>query len=339
VKIAVLTGGTSAERTVAIATGAQVVPALRSRGHDVRVIDTVTGLVPAIDEETFLKSDPGRAPPSITELRRLEQSILLQTLEELIADVDVVFLALHGGTGEDGTIQAVLDVLGATYTGSGHLASALAMDKDLSKQIFERAGVPVPAWRMDTPDATDVDPLGWPVIVKPSKQGSTVGLSLVHHASDLAAAYELAGQYDDEIMVEQYVPGRELTVPILGGEALPVGEIRPVHEIFDYECKYVPGMAQEIFPADLSPDETHTLQRFALVAHRALKLGAYSRVDFRMDPGGAIFCLEANTLPGMTRMSLVPQSAAAAGIDFPSLCEHICRLAADATETDDKGPG
>jgi D-alanine-D-alanine ligase len=169
--------------------------------------------------------------------------------------------------------------------------------------------------------------LGWPVIVKPSKQGSTIGLTLVKQQAGLAAAVALAARYDDEVMAEQFIPGRELTVGVLGDIPLPVGEIVPHHELFDYECKYTPGLSEEIFPARLEASVARRLQELALEAHRALKLGGYSRVDFRLSPEGDIFCLEANTLPGMTAMSLLPQAARAAGVEFPELCERICGLA------------
>ena len=169
--------------------------------------------------------------------------------------------------------------------------------------------------------------LGWPVIVKPSKQGSTVGLTLVKRRQDLAAAIAEARRWDDEVMIEAFIPGRELTVGVLGDQPLPVGEIIPRHELFDYECKYTPGMSEEVFPARLDTGLARQLQELALTAHRALKLGGYSRVDFRLTPAGDIFCLEANNLPGMTRTSLFPQAARAAGIDYAEMCERICRLA------------
>jgi D-alanine-D-alanine ligase len=178
--------------------------------------------------------------------------------------------------------------------------------------------------------ATEVErELGLPVIVKPSKQGSTVGLSIVREIGALWEAIEEAAKYDDEVMVEQFIAGRELTVGILGDEALPVGEIIPVHEIYDYECKYTAGMAREIFPADLTAEETRTIQDLARRAFRALKLRGYARIDFRMSPDGVFYCLEANTLPGMTALSLIPQAAAAAGISFPELCDRIVRLAVE----------
>jgi len=329
VKIALLTGGTSSERAVAIASGAQMTAALRSLDHDVAVIDTARGYVPSAEESAFLRAEPGATPPSIEELRGLERGMLLGGLGEIpvVRNADVICIALHGGQGEDGTLQAVLDVLGRPYTGSGHLASALAMDKDLAKHVLVAHGMSVPSWRMGRLSVTEATRLGWPLIVKPSKQGSTVGLSLVREGGDLEAALDLALAYDDEVMVEAFIPGREFTVAILGDEALPVGEVIPRHEIFDYECKYVPGMAQEVFPASLEAGTAARIQHLALTAHRALKLGGYSRIDFRMSPVGDIFFLEANTLPGMTGTSLVPQAARAAGIPFAQLCEEICRLA------------
>jgi D-alanine-D-alanine ligase len=168
---------------------------------------------------------------------------------------------------------------------------------------------------------------GWPVVVKPSKQGSTVGLSVVKQADQYEPAVALAAKYDDEVMIEGFVPGRELTVGVLEGQALAVGEIIPRHEIFDYECKYTPGMSQEIFPASLETGVADECRRLSLLAHDALKLGGYSRVDFRLTPDGELFCLEVNTLPGMTATSLLPQAAQAVGITFPELCERICRAA------------
>jgi D-alanine-D-alanine ligase len=329
-RITVLTGGTSAERDVAIASAVQVVRALRGRGHAVSVVDTARGFIPLGDESKLLSGEVGSAPPSSDELVALERGVLLSGLGNIpaIRDADVLFLALHGGRGEDGTLQSVLEVVGIPYTGSGPLGSALAMDKDVAKHLFRQAGVPTADWLMApaTGEAAG-GRLGWPLIVKPSKQGSTVGLSKVGEPGEYEEAIALAARYDDEVMIEAYVPGRELTVGVLDGVALAVGEIIPRHEIFDYECKYSPGMAEEIFPADLPAAVAAEAQRLALVAHGALKLGGYSRVDFRLTPAGEMVCLEVNTLPGMTSTSLLPQSARAAGIEFGDLCERICRAA------------
>ena len=329
-RITVLTGGATAERAVAFASGAQIVKALRSRGHTVQVVDTAGGLLDASAEGAALQGDVGTAPPSVDALVKREITMLSEGLASLpaVRDADVLFLAVHGGSLEGGTLQAVLDVIGVPYTGSSPLSSALAMDKDLSKRLFRAAGVPVPAWFMAPVAPEDVTTaLGWPVIVKPSKQGSSVGLTLVKKAQDLDDAVRLASRYDDEVMAEQFIPGRELTVGILGDVPLPVGEIVSKHELFDYETKYTPGMSEETFPAKIDTVLTRQLQEYALMAHRAIKLEGYSRVDFRVTPEGDIFCLEANSLPGMTRTSLYPQAAQAAGIPFPELCERLARLA------------
>lgn len=329
-RITVLTGGTSAERDVALATASQVVAALRSRSHDVSVVDTARGYISPPDEPTLLSATVGVAPPPPERLAQLERGLLVSGLGDLAAvrQAEVLFLALHGGWGEDGTIQALLEVIGVPYTGSGPMASALAMDKDLSKRLFRQAEIATPDWAMAPLSAPAAGRrLGWPLVVKPSKQGSTVGLSLVKDPADYDAAIALAAEFDDEVMIEAFVPGRELTVGILDGAALAVGEIIPSHEIFDYECKYTPGMSQEIFPADLPADVTAEVQRLGLAAHRALKLGGYSRVDFRLTAEGYPSCLEVNTLPGLTATSLLPQAAAAAGIEFAELCDRICRSA------------
>jgi D-alanine-D-alanine ligase len=328
--VTVLTGGTSAERDVALATGVQVIGALREFGHQVAVVDTARGYIPERDESSLLPSRVGIAPPSLEDLATLEQGFLLSGLRDLAAvrDAEVLFLALHGGRGEDGTIQTILNVLGVPYTGSGPLGSGLAMDKDVSKRLFRTSGVETADWLMAPVKASEAGSrLGWPLVVKPSKQGSTVGLTVVKEPSGFDAAVELAFRYDDEVMVEAFIPGRELTVGILGDEALPVGEIIPRHEIFDYECKYTPGMSEELFPAKLQRDVAEECQQLGLTAHRALKLGGYSRVDFRLHPDGRLYCLEANTLPGMTATSPLPQAGRAAGIEFPELCHRICMAA------------
>jgi D-alanine-D-alanine ligase len=328
-RVTVLTGGATAERAVAFASASQIVAALRRRDHDVHVVDTCTGLLDDAEEASVLGGTVGSAPPSVAELEEQERKMLSEGLAELavVRGSDVLFLALHGGAGEGGTLQAILDVIGVPYTGSGQLASALAMDKDLSKRLFRAAGVPVPTWFMVPVTPEDVKAgLGWPVIVKPSRQGSSVGLTLVRTAQDLTAAVQLAARYDDEVMVEQFIPGRELTVGVLGDVPLPVGEIVPKHELFDYESKYTPGMSEETFPAKIATKLARQLQEYAVMAHRTLKLGGYSRIDFRVTPDDDIFCLEANSLPGMTRTSLFPQAGQAAGIAFPELCERICQL-------------
>jgi D-alanine-D-alanine ligase len=328
-KIAVLFGGTSEERDVSIASGSEVVKALRSAGHEVVALDTATGVLDSAQETKLLRSAVAPLPPGREQLDMLSNGdpTALTRAPEL-EGVDVLFLALHGGAEEGGTLQALLDMVGIPYTGSGMLGSAMAMDKDITKRLLRDAGIPTANWLMAPVSAGDVDDgLGWPVVVKPSKQGSTVGLSVVREPEELEAAIELAFRFDDEVMVERFVAGRELTVPIVGDEALPVGEIITKSEIFDYEAKYQPGVAEEIFPADVADEIRMEAQRLALATHQTLKLRGFSRVDFRLDDSGGLWCLEVNTLPGMTGNSLVPKSAKAAGIPFPRLCERICELA------------
>ena len=301
VKILVLKGGDSSEREVSLSSGGRVAAALASRGHQVT------------------EADPAGDPFAVLPAAKA---------------VDVVWMALHGGTGEDGTIQALFDLAGVRYTGSGHLASALAMDKDLSKHLFRVAGVPTADWWMAragrgedwrTADyaARAAKALGLPIVVKPSKQGSTVGLSIVKATQSLGSAVAEAFRHDDEVMLEAFVPGRELTVGVLGDWMMPVGEIIPKREIYDYECKYTPGMAVELFPAPLDPAVRDEAQRLTQLAYDALKLRGCARMDFRLHPNGGLYCLEANTLPGMTGTSLVPQAAQADGVSFPELCERI----------------
>ena len=337
-RITVLTGGTSSERDVSLASGLRIAEALRSRGHEVRTVDTAKGALTQEDERRMLAGGVVKQlPPTPEELARMNAESLTEMAGRLPkrGDCDVAFLALHGGRGEDGTIQALLDLSGVPYTGSGHLPSALAMDKDLSKHIMRAYDVQTANWLMavdpaSPPDAEAVGrALGWPLIVKPSKQGSTVGLSIVKQPAELAPAIAEAFKHDDEVMLEQFIAGRELTVSILGGTALPVGEIIAKKEIYDYECKYTPGMAEEIFPAALSAEEAAGVQAQAQRTFTALKLSGCARIDFRMTSDGQFYCLEANTLPGMTGTSLVPQAAAAAGITFPELCERIALLAVD----------
>ncbi len=280
-KITVLMGGASSERNVSLASGLRIAEALRSKGHKVTGFDPARGPISAGMERELAEGPVGTEPPSLEALAKTTGGSFLPALERVpeIAEADVVFLALHGGQGEDGTLQALL------------------------------------------------------VVVKPSKQGSTVGLTVVKTREQYGAAIEEAFRYDDEVMVEQFIAGRELTVGVLGDRVFPVGEIKPKHEIYDYECKYTAGMATEEFPAQLSPEQTSRVQRQALAAFRALKLGGCARIDFRLsgpddgERGGEFYCLEANTLPGMTELSLIPQGAAAMGMSFADLCEEIVRLA------------
>ena len=328
-RIALLTGGSTPERDVALAGAAQVVQALRALGHEVTVVDTVTGPLTRFAEEELLSLAVRREPPTAAQLAALaaqENLPALVSSGEMRA-ADLVFLVLHGLQGEGGTVQALLELGRLRYTGSGPLGSGMAMDKEVTKRQLEAAGIPTADWGMWPMPPGAVADLGLPLIVKPSNGGSTVGLTLVKALEELDDAVALAFATDRDVMLERFLPGREFTVGILGQEALAVGEIIPQHEIFDYECKYTPGMTREVFPAAIPDELSREMRDLALATHRILKLRDFSRVDFRLDAAGDPYVLEANTLPGMTGTSLLPQSAAAVGIPFIDLCAEICRLA------------
>lgn len=340
-RVAVVTGGTTAERDVAFAGAAQVVRALRTAGYTVTVIDTASGVLDAAGEARYLVPSVGPAPPDAEALARLAATELRAALVDLpaVRDADLVFPVLHGRQGEGGELQALLEVAGIPYAGTGPLGSALAMDKDVAKRLFRHAGIPTADWALWPVEADRLEALGLPLIVKPVKVGSTVGLTLLERAGDVEAAVAEARRWDDEVMLEAYVDGREFTVGVLEDRALAVGEIIPQHAIFDYECKYTPGMTREVFPAEIPADLAGRLQNLALAVHRALKLRDFSRVDFRVDATGTAHCLEANTLPGLTSTSLLPQSAAAVGVDFETLCGRICRAALARTGAGNKVQG
>lgn len=331
-RIAVLFGGDSEERDVSIASATQIIAALRHNGHDVTAVDTASGAIERSAEARVLTSGVPLLPPTPGQLQTARSGGSPLTLLAALATVDLVFLALHGGTGENGELQTLLEIARIPYTGSGPLGSGMAMDKDISKRLFRTAGLRTPDWLMgsteESPVASVVEvTLGLPVVVKPNAQGSTVGLSLVKTADDLAPAAKLAGRYGP-VMFEQFIAGRELTVGVLDGVALAVGEIvLDPNSVFSYEDKYQPGAVRENFPAVLAPELVEEAGRIALAAHIALKLDGYSRSDFRLDSNGVLWLIEVNTLPGMTATSLLPQSASAAGIDYPALCERISELA------------
>jgi len=290
-QVAVLMGGPSAEHDVSLRSGRKVAAGLRQAGHRVTEID-VPG--PAFD---------------------------------LPADTDVVFLALHGTFGEDGQIQRLLDDRGIPYTGSGPEASERAFDKVLAKEAFRAAGVPTPADQLVNGQAAV--PAGWslPLVVKPVRQGSSVGVSIVRQTADLPAACAEAYRHDSRVLLEEYILGRELTVGVLGDRTLPVVEIIPRQGWFDYSAKYTPGNAEEIVPACLDAVTTARVQALAWRAHSCLGCRDVSRVDLILRPDGAALVLEVNTLPGMTDTSLLPQAAQAVEIEFPALCDRLVSLA------------
>ena len=346
-RVAVLMGGSSEERGVSLASGCQVAAALRSAGHHVDGIDSAKGLMSRATERRILESGIARTDADAPH-RSGDGAAAARVVasEPALRQADVAFLALHGGAGEDGTLQTLLETAGVPYAGSGPVGCALSMDKDLTKRLLRDAGIPTPDWAMVRPAGELGDGvasgeadgaegagelgaaarLGLPLVVKPVSGGSSVRLTLVRSEAETARAVADAAGAGDRVMCEAYVEGREFTVAVLDREALPVVEIEPVRELFDFDCKYEDGMARETAPAPIPPELTAELQSAAVRVHRLLRLRHFSRVDFMVDRGGTAWCLEANALPGLTRNSLVPKAAAAAGIEFPELCERICRL-------------
>lgn len=327
-RVVVLLGGDSPERDVSLVSGCQVADALRLGGYDVVCLDPARGLISERGERVILVSGVRALPPSkvVGSGGAWVSRAALATHEE-IARADVVFPALHGGMGENGTLQALLDVARIRYAGSGMLGCALAMRKDVTKSLLRDAGIRTPDWQVRPAAAVELEGLGLPIIRKPVAGGSSVSLSLLQTDSEVASAVAKDGDVPSPMMYERYVEGREFTVGILGDRALPVGEIVAQHELFDYECKYQTGMADEVFPADIPGELTEALQAQALEIHRLLHLRDFSRVDLIVDRAGDPWCLEANALPGLTGNSLLPKAARAGGISFPSLCDLIVQMA------------
>ncbi len=324
-RVALLMGGRSAEREISLRTGHGIARALRNLGHEVTAVDAADGrLIPSGDERSALPLEGGTQLPTV--------SVQAVTNTEAINQAEVVFVALHGGAGEDGTIQALLELAGKPYTGSGVLASALAMNKAMSKCIFEHAGIPTPTWQLlegsEAQTVVEADRLGdYPMVVKPNRQGSTVGLTIVARPEDLPGALDLAFEYDHEVLIEQYIPGRELTVALLGDEALPIVEIKPRSGLYDYEAKYTAGMSEYVCPADLPEPLAARIRELGRRAAQALECTGVSRADFRLSPAGEPYCLEVNTIPGMTPTSLVPMAAKARGMSYDQLVGRMLELA------------
>ncbi len=344
-RIALITGGSTPEREVALAGAGEVLRALRIAGHEVTVVDTVHGALDPEQEGRLLSLRVDREPPDDEVLARCREREDVPGLLRLPAlrEAELAFLVLHGLDGEGGRLQAVLELGGKTYTGSGMLASALAMEKAAAKRVLRGAGIPTPRFALLSSFGPSVrraaiEALGSPVIVKPSRVGSSVGLRQAGGFEAIREAVAEAALHDRWVLVEENLPGREFTVGVIGSaadgtpEALGVGEIVTRSGLFDYQAKYTPGMAEEIFPAEIPETLARRLGELAIETHRALGLRDFSRVDFRLDAGGCPSVLEANTLPGMTTRSLLPQSAAVLGISFPKLCDRIARLAAKRNE-------
>ena len=337
-KIVVLAGGLSPERSVSLSTGTMVTEALRARGHRAALVDMYFGLEDCAGplEDYFDAPVPdgyrrvSREAPDLEQVRAARRdksgSLFGPGVLELCRLADLVFLALHGTCGEDGRVQAAFDLLGIPYTGAGFLGSAIAMDKDLTKRMVADV-VSTPGWKTVTYTAGDIDGLvaaaRLPLVVKPVASGSSIGVSIAHTAEELRAALTGGLALGGRTVLEQYIRGREIQVGILEDAALPSIEIIPKAGFYDYENKYQPGAAVEVCPAEISPETEEKLRAAALRVYETLGLSVYSRADFIVDEDGEPWFLEINTLPGMTPTSLLPQEAAAVGIDYGALVERI----------------
>ncbi len=341
-KIVVLAGGLSSERAVSLVTSRSVCLALRQNGHRAVFVDLFFGLetVPE-DLDALFDAPDGLCPDSAISPREPDleavrnsragggRSLFGPHVLELCTRADLVFLGLHGRDGEDGRVQAAFDLLGIPYTGSGYLASGLAMDKAMTKRMMESAGIPTPKWGLlhytpqEIPAVARELPL--PCVVKCTTGGSSLGVFLPEDRPGLEDALRRALDYGGGVLWEERIYGRELTVGVLGDRALPAVEILPAVKDFDYAAKYQSGGAREVCPAPVSPAQQEAAGRLALLLHRTLGLEVYSRTDFLLDEAGQFWCLEVNSLPGMTPASLVPKEAAAIGMDYNTLCEEIVR--------------
>ncbi len=338
-QITVLAGGLSPEREVSLTSGTLIANALIEKGHKVLLLDVYLGISPLPEDLSVLfQNTPyplrsvGHEIPDLAALKETSGNggaLIGPGVISLCRRSDAVFLALHGAMGENGQLQATLDSFGIRYTGSGYDGSLLAMDKDLSKRLLRGACVRTPDWiyfntDTDTPE-TALSAVGLPCVVKPVACGSSVGVSLVYTEEELKKALGEAAKWDRRVLVERLIEGRELTVGILGDRVLPAVEIIPESRFYDYQNKYQ-GTTREICPAELDESVVAEADRMTRRGFAALRLSGYARFDYILDRKGALWCLEANTLPGMTPTSLLPQEAAAIGLPYPDLCEEIIRL-------------
>lgn len=337
-KIVVLAGGTSTERDVSIVSGTGICTALRQKGHQAVLVD-IFGGVESVDwtdpfPETY---DVDRAcaymkkfNDQIEEMKKTRRSFFGPNVLELCQKADIVFLGLHGANGEDGKVQAAFDLFGIKYTGTGYLSSAMAMDKGVTKEIFRMHQVPTPIGVSMKKKAriNDLSTLNleFPVVVKTCCGGSSIGVYIVHDQEEYENALDQAFSYENEVVVEQFINGTEYTVAVVDGKAYPIVEIVPCEGFYDYENKYKPGATRETCPAPISEELTKKMQDYAVKGYHALGLEGYARLDFMMTENGEMYCLEANTLPGMTPTSLIPQEARVLGMDYPSLCEELIRV-------------
>ena len=348
-KIVVLAGGLSTERDVSLVSGAGICKVLRERGHQAFLLDVYLGFPYDKDklEEVFdlpgagleiaegIKSTEPDLPAIKASREGDSRCFLGPNVIEFCRMADIVFLGLHGDVGENGKLQATFDLLGIKYTGPNYLGSALAMDKGIAKQMFRAAGVPTPlgvTLKKDSDATLSKLGLRLPVVVKPCAGGSSIGVYIVHTEEEYESALEKSFRLEGEVVVEPYIKGREFSVGIIDGKALPVIEIIPKTGFFDYTNKYQDGLTEEVCPATLDDEIAKRMQRAAEKAFEALKLDVYSRADFLLDESGEIYCLEMNTLPGMTSASLLPKEAMAAGIPYGELCELIIQKSLERFE-------
>jgi len=338
--IAVLAGGYSPERDVSLTSGSLIANALIDEGHNVCLADVYLGIDGTDDAKSLFNKEKKpihKVTHSVPDLDALKASsgngdaLIGKGIIDLCRAADVVFLALHGAMGENGQLQATLDSYGIKYTGSGYVGSLLAMDKDISKKMFVGAGVNTPEWMYISAKQVDIDEIeqriGYPCVVKPCCCGSSVGISIPENRAELENALKKAEKYEDSILIEKKISGREFTVGILDGEVLPAVEIIPTEGFYDYKNKYQAGKTIELCPAPIDDDLMSILAEQTKLAFDALRLSGYSRFDYIVDKDGKPWCLEANTLPGMTPTSLLPQMAAAVGITYGKLCCKIVDLA------------
>lgn len=335
--IVVLAGGISTERDVSLISGKMIYRAVKKNGHKAILLDVFLGYNGSVDgifdrDEDWEAQVKGisETNPDIEAVKALRPDWKKQffgpNVIALCQAADVVFMALHGENGENGKIQACFDLMGITYTGTDYVSSALCMDKGLSKDMFAQYGVPTPKGIRIKKGQQDPGTVPFPCIVKACCGGSSVGVSIARNSEEYEAAKAESFRYDNEAIVEQYIEGREFSVGVLDGKALPIIEIAPLSGFYDYKNKYQAGSTIETCPADLSPEKTAEMQKYAETAFRALRLRNYARMDFMMGKAGDIYCLEANTLPGMTPTSLLPQEAAAVGISYEQLCEKLIEV-------------
>lgn len=333
-KVVVLAGGTSTERDVSLSSGSMIYRALKGNGHQAILLDVYLGYEGGI-EDIFEKDVDWAAQvghisetnPDLEAVKALRKdggkSFFGPRVLEICGMADVVFMALHGMGGEDGKIQATFELLGIPYTGTDYVSSAMAMDKGISKDLFRAHQIPTPAGIRLKKGETESEKVPYPCIVKACRGGSSVGVSIAANDGEYEAAKREAFRYDQEVIIEQYIKGREFSVGVMDGRALPVIEIAPREGFYDYKNKYQAGSTVETCPAQIPQEKSRRMQEIAEEVFRALRLKSYARMDFMMSTEGEIFCLEANTLPGMTPTSLLPQEAAVLGMDFPALCEKI----------------